>query len=532
MKHVIVVSDKFDAEGIKRLEGEDNLEVIYKGGHSREELLSDDVIGRAAGLIVRSATTVDAEVMDKAPNLKIVIRAGVGVDNINIFEASRRGIIVMNAPGGNTVSTAEQALALLFASARLTPQANESMHAGKWEKKKFKGVELTGKTLGVIGLGRIGKEVVKRARGLQMRVLGFDPYIQASNLASLEIDIVKVEDIIREADFITVHTPLTDSTRDLVNKDNLKDLKDGVRLINCARGGIYNEDALVEGLESGKIGSVALDVFTQEPLPEGHALTKFNNAILTPHLGASTGDAEFAVAMETVDELIDYFGKGVARNALNFPTVDPDSMDFLKPYYAGGGPIGRLLGHLVKGDPQSIHIEYCGEISKFMTEPVTTAVLAGALSLALGDEVNIVNAPVLAKERGINVNENNTAEAKGFSSFVRVTFQSNNGDKVELSYTAIKNEPMVYSMFGLPLEFKPEGILVVLKNRDLPGMIGNIGGFLGNHKVNIAHLELSRDQKGGTAYCVVTTDEPLDKTALAELGKLENMVDVVQVDLR
>lgn len=530
MKHTIVVSDKFDAEGIARLKSESNLEVVYEGGHSREQLL--DIIGNAHGLIIRSATKVDEEVLAKAENLKIIIRAGVGVDNINIPEASRRGVIVMNAPGGNTVSTAEQALALIFASARKTPQANESMHGGKWEKSKFKGVELTGKTLGVVGLGRIGKEVVKRAKGLRMNVIGFDPYIQASNLASLEIDIVSKEEIIKQSDFITVHTPLTDTTRDLVNKDNLKDLKKGVRLVNCARGGIYNEDALVEGLESGQIGGVALDVFGKEPLDPNHPLIKFDNAILTPHLGASTGDAEFAVAMETIDELIDYFKLGVARNALNFPTVDPDSMDFLKPYFAGGQPIGKLLGHMLQGDPASIRIDYCGEISKYMTQPVTTSILTGALSLALGDEVNVVNAPVLGKDRGIEVNEHKTAEVKGFSSFVRVTFTSAKGDKTELEMTAMKGEAMVFSMFGLPLEFKPEGIVLVLKNRDMPRMVGHIGMALGESEVNIAHLELSRDSKGGTAYCVVTIDDLMSKEALEKVSQLENVFDVVQVDLR
>ncbi|MEQ9362861.1 MAG: phosphoglycerate dehydrogenase [Leptospirales bacterium] len=530
MKHTIVVSDKFDAEGIARLKGESNLEVVYEGGHTREQLL--DIISGAHGLIIRSATKVDEEVLAKAENLKIIIRAGVGVDNINILEASRRGVIVMNAPGGNTVSTAEQALALLFATARKTPQANESMHSGKWEKSKFKGVEVTGKTLGVVGLGRIGKEVVKRAKGLQMRVIGFDPYIQASNLASLEIDIVSKEDLIKQSDFITVHTPLTDTTRDLVNIDNLKDLKKGVRLINCARGGIYSEDALVAGLESGQIGAVALDVFTKEPLDPNHPLIKFDNAILTPHLGASTGDAEFAVAMETIDELIDFFKLGVARNALNFPTVDPDSMDFLKPYFAGGQPVGKLLGHLLQADPASIRIDYCGEISKYMTQPVTTSILCGALSLALGDEVNVVNAPVFGKDRGIEVNEHKTDEAKGFSSFVRVTFTSAKGDKTELEFTAMKGEAMVFSMFGLPLEFKPEGIVLVLKNRDMPRMVGNIGMALGENDVNIAHLELSRDAKGGTAYCVVTIDDLMNKAALEKVSQLENVFDVVQVDLR
>ncbi|MCB1316346.1 MAG: phosphoglycerate dehydrogenase, partial [Leptospiraceae bacterium] len=410
MKKTIIVSDKFDVEGVARLKAQENLEVLYDGGYKREDLIP--LLANAHGLIIRSATKVDAELLSHAKQLQLVIRAGVGVDNIDILEASRRGIIVMNAPGGNTVSTAEQALALLFALARKTPQANQSMHAGKWEKSKFKGVELTGKTLGVVGLGRIGKEVVKRARGLRMRVLGFDPFIPAENLAHLEIEIKDKDTILSEADFITVHTPLTDTTRDLVNLDNLSRLKDGVRLINCARGGIYNEEALAQGLESGKLGGVALDVFTNEPVPADFPLLKYENCIMTPHLGASTDDAEFAVAMESVDELIEYFESGVARNALNFPTVDPDSMDFLEPYFSGGQRVGKLLAHICGGDVTNIRIDYCGEISQFMVQPVTTSILCGALTLSLGDQVNVVNAPVFARDRKIEVSENKVDEAR------------------------------------------------------------------------------------------------------------------------
>ncbi len=269
MKHRIIVADKFDPEGVARLKNHPSLDVIYEGGFTRDQL--EQIIGDAHGLIVRSATRVGAALLEKARQLRIVIRAGVGVDNIDILESSRRGVIVMNAPGGNTTSTAEQAIALLFALARKTPQANASMKQGKWEKSKFVGVELTGKTLGVVGLGRIGKEVVRRARGLQMNVIGYDPYIPPANLAHLEIEILSLEELLRQADFITVHTPLTDATRDLVNEGNLAILKDGVRLINCARGGIYNESALAAGLKSGKIGGVALDVFLEEPPPSGFA---------------------------------------------------------------------------------------------------------------------------------------------------------------------------------------------------------------------------------------------------------------------
>ncbi|MCB1319056.1 MAG: phosphoglycerate dehydrogenase, partial [Leptospiraceae bacterium] len=413
-----------------------------------------------------------------------------------------------------------------------TPQANQSMHAGKWEKSKFKGVELTGKTLGVVGLGRIGKEVVKRARGLRMRVLGFDPFIPAENLAHLEIEIKDKDTILSEADFITVHTPLTDTTRDLVNLDNLSRLKDGVRLINCARGGIYNEEALAQGLESGKLGGVALDVFTNEPVPADFPLLKYENCIMTPHLGASTDDAEFAVAMESVDELIEYFESGVARNALNFPTVDPDSMDFLEPYFSGGQRVGKLLAHICGGDVTNIRIDYCGEISQFMVQPVTTSILCGALTLSLGDQVNVVNAPVFARDRKIEVSENKVDEARGFSSFVHVRMTGTRGQTAELRYTSINKEPLVFSLSNLPLEFRPNGILLVLRNKDVPRVIGNVGNFLADHEINIANMELGRDQKGGTAHSVLTIDELLDRETLEKLSNQDHIMDAVQVDLR
>lgn len=529
MKHTILIADKFDAEGVSRLKSHPSLEVIYSGGTKREELLR--IIGGVHGLIIRSATTVDAEVLAAAKNLKLVVRAGVGVDNIDIPEASRHGVIVMNSPGGNSVSTAEHAIALMMALARNVPQASASTRGGKWEKSKFLGVEITGKTLGVIGLGRIGKEVVKRAKGLKMRVIGYDPFIPPANLSSLEIDILSREELLQQADFITVHTPLTETTRDLISKENLGSLKKGIRVINCARGGIYNEDALVEGLSNGSIAGAALDVFVQEPVPADHPLLKLDNCIVTPHLGASTGDAEFAVAMDTVEQVIEFFDKGVARYALNFPTMDPETMDFLKPYFVGGEKIGRLLAQMLEGDLGSIDLTYCGEITKFMTEPVKASILRGALMPALGDEVNYVNAPFLAKDRGIRVNESTIKESPDYASKLTVKF-ANSQNSAVLEFTALQSKPMVVSLQNLPIEFEPEGILLVIQNRDVPRVVGTLGNFLGDHSINIAHLELGRDTRGGTARCIITTDDLLSRDALAQMKKLENILSVVQVDLR
>ena len=531
-KFTILISDKFDEQGVRRLQSQSDIfNVIYDKGCTRDEFLK--LLPQAHGLIVRSQTKVDKEALTKAEKLKIVLRAGVGVDNINIAEASKRGIIVSNAPGGNTVSTAEQALSLLFASARRTPQANQSMKAGKWEKSKFKGSELTGKTIGVVGLGRIGAEVAYRAKGLRMKVIGYDPYIAKEKLEHLEIELVDREEILSRSDFISVHTPLTDSTKNFINTNNIDQLKDGVILINAARGGIYNEDAIVEGLKSGKLGAAALDVFCQEPLPESSPLRQFDNCIMTPHLGASTGDAEFAVAMEAVDTISDYFKSDIAQNALNFPSMDANSMNFLKPYYEGAICVGKILGQLGK-DINHVDISYYGDIAHYQIASVSAAIQYGLLVPALGsqEQVNIVNAPLISKERGIQINENQDEDGRGFSSFVKVQVRDSQQNVLEAQYTSLRKQPLIFSLFNLPMEFKPEGILLSIKNRDVPGVVGTVGNFLGKHGVNIAHLELSRNKKGGNAYCILSIDELLSQDKLEELEKLENLIDVNQIDLR
>ena len=365
-----------------------------------------------------------------------------------------------------------------------------------------------------------------------MNVLGFDPYIPAEALSHLEIDIVSKEDLIKQADFITVHTPLTDTTRDLINKDNLKDLKKGVRVINCARGGIYNEEALVEGLKSGQIAGAALDVFTTEPIPADFPLIGMDNVILTPHLGASTGEAEFAVAMESIDELIEFFDTGVARNALNFPSIDPDSLDYLKPFFQGGEKAGKLLAHFVGGDVKTVELNYKGTLAEYKCDPVTTAILKGVLSVALGDDqLNYVNAPVFAKERGIRVHENKTEDPDTYKSSVDIKLEATSGKTATLKYTAINSDPLVVSMNDLPIEFKPEGILILCENNDVPGVVGAIGSFLGQENVNIASIELAR-KKGGNARSVLVVDDLLTADQLKRMNELSHIVSATQVDLR
>ena len=530
-QYKILVSDKFDKRGLEALQSEEEglFEVLYeKEGFNRKKFL--EALPQVDGLIIRSASKVDKDALSYAKRLKIIIRAGVGVDNIDIESASQRGIIVENAPGGNTVSTAEQALALLFAAARRTPQANRSVKEGKWEKSKFKGLELSGKTLGVLGLGRIGKEVLARGRALKMKVLAYDPYVPKEKLEDLGVDLVDKESLLSRSDFITVHTPLTETTKDFINSKNLSQLKDGVILINAARGGIYNEAALEEGLRSGKIGAVGLDVFTEEPLPADFPLRNFENCILTPHLGASTGDAEFAVAMETVNSMIAYFKQGLVQNSFNFPSIDPEDADLLRPYYEGAIRVGKLLGSLSEGI-HGLRITYYGEIAKCKTEALTAALQYGLLLPSSGEEVNLINAPALSEARGIQSSVGKEGNAKGFSSYVQLELSDSSNTRIELKYTSSRKEALVFSLFTLPIEFRPEGIILSVKNRDMPGVVGTIGTFLGREGANIAHLELNRDAKGGNAYCIISIDELLKEESLDKLRKLENIIEVKQVDL-
>ncbi|MFN3603304.1 MAG: phosphoglycerate dehydrogenase [Leptonema sp. (in: bacteria)] len=530
MKYKILISDKFDAEGVSRLKNTSNFDVIYKGGHSKEELIKD--LPQADCLIIRSATKVKGDVFNYTNRLKLIVRAGVGVDNIDIGEASRRGIVVMNAPGGSSITTAEHAIAMMLALARNIPQANQSMKNGKWEKSKFLGTEITNKTLGVIGLGRIGREVVKRAKGLKMRVIGYDPYIASESLSHLEIEIKDLNDLLKESDFITVHTPLTENTKSLINKENLSFLKKGVRLINCARGGIYDEDALVEGLKTGQIVGVALDVFSEEPIPKDFPLLQFENCIMTPHLGASTSEAEFAVAMETVDEVIDFFTKGIAKNAINYPSIDPDSMEYLKPYFIGGEKCGKLLATLMEEPIKTVRINFNGEIAKKKTDPIKMAILKGLLSIYVSEEtVNYVNAPILSKERGIQIIENFDETITDYTNSIDIEFESDTAKKQKLKLTSVLNRTLIVKFNDYDLEFEPQGILLILKNKDVPGVIGDIGTYLGRQKINIASLDLSRNFKGDVAYSIIKIDEVLTKEQLDEFKKLPNILSVKQVNL-
>ena len=511
----ILIADDLAEEGIDILKTSNTFDIDYRKKTPREELLNE--IGQYDGLIIRSASTVDKEVIDKATKLKVVIRAGVGVDNIDIPECSRKGIVVMNAPGGNSISTAEQAIALMFATARMTPQANASMHDKKWEKSKFKGSQLTGKTLGVIGLGRIGKEVVKRGKGLQMQVLGYDPFIPSQHLEHLQIKLVDVATIIAESDFITVHTPLTDTTRGLINKGNISKLKKGARLINCARGGIYDEEAVAEALKQGYIDSAGLDVFTQEPPPEDFSLYEYDNCILTPHLGASTDEAQIEVAKETAQEMVDYFKQGVARNSLNFPTLDPDEMDILAPWFSLCEKLGQFAAQAASGAIKSVEMEFQGDLIDLNLAPLEIAIAKGILTVAMGDEINLVNAPIFAKNRGLSFNIKKLDNTQKENNVVRIRC-STGEEELQIRATVSFSGGTIIGINNLPLEFAPEGHILYIHNKDVPKVVGQLGHILGEENINIASLQLSRKDKGGTALTVIQVDDDVTEKVMKELN--------------
>lgn len=529
-KYKVLIADNLSPEGVEILEKSGIIEVDYRKKTERSELL--DIIGNYDGLIIRSATKVNEEVIAKAGKLKVVIRAGVGVDNVDIPACSQKGIVVMNAPAGNSVSTAEQAIALMFAVARKTPQANESMHEKKWEKSKFSGVQLTGKTLGVIGLGRIGKEVVKRGKGLQMKVLGFDPFIPRENLEYLQIELPSLEDLLSAADFISIHTPLTAETKGLVSKDNLSRLKDGVYLINAARGGIYEEDAILAGLESGKIAGAGLDVFAQEPPPETMPLYGNERVVMTPHLGASTDEAQLEVARETAGSMVEYLRTGTARNSLNFPTLDPEEMDVLKEWFSLSEKMGSFMAQALPDAIRQVEFEYRGELTQYNLEPLETAFSKGMLSVAMGFEtVNLVNAPIFMKDRGINFVSHKVSDSEKEASVLRVVVRDEKEQVFQMRATVNFSGGTVIGVNNMALEFKPEGNILMIRNKDVPKVVGELGVLLGDAGINIASLQLSRTEKGGEALTILEVDDKVPADTIDMLKKKDFIVSARSISI-
>ena len=502
--------DVFTKEGI---------EVDVKGKMTPEELAA--VIDNYDGVVVRGATKATAAVFEKVSRMKVIGRAGSGTDNIDKVAATKKGVVVMNTPGGNTVTTGEHAVAMMLALARQVPQATASMKEGKWEKNKFMGTEITDKVLGVVGMGAIGKVVAERGLGLKMVVLGYDPYVSKEDMARLGVEFVTLDELYRRSDFITFHTPLTPDTKNMVNAASLEKMKKGVFIINCARGALINEADLQAALESGKVKGAAFDVFPVEPPPPDTPYFKHPNVILTPHLGASTTEAQEKVAVLIAEQICDFLKKGTIRNSVNFPSVSGELLPILKPWLELGEKLGAFHGQMLDSPLKELKVEYVGEVGKLATAPVTISILKGLLQYQTED-VNLVNARMVAEERGVKVTETRVARSEDYTSLVRVVVVTEKGES-SVSGTVYGRTPRVVKIDLFPIEAELSGGILMLQNQDVPGVVGRVGTFLGEKGINIAGLQLGRKEVGGTAVSLISVDTAVPEPVLKQLSKLPNI---------
>src|SRR5512145_1625396 len=497
----------------------EGIEVDVKGKMTPEELAA--VIDNYDGVVVRGATKATAPVFEKVSRVKVIGRAGSGTDNIDKVAATKKGVVVMNTPGGNTVTTGEHAIALMLALARQIPQATASMKEGKWEKNKFMGTELTDKVLGVVGLGNIGKVVAERALGLKMVVVGYDPFVGKDDAARLGVEAVSLDELYRRSDFITFHTPLTPETKNMVGKDSIAKMKKGVFIINCARGALVNEAELLAALESGKVKGVALDVYPVEPPPADVPLLKHANVILTPHLGASTTEAQEKVAVLIAEQISDFLKKGTIRNSVNFPSVAGELLPVLRPFLGLCEKLGSYHGQMLDAPIKELRVEYLGEIGKLATAPLTISVLKGLLQYQTED-VNLVNARMVAEERGVKVTEAKAAKSEDYASLVRVVAVTEKGES-SVAGAVFGTAPRIVKINAFAIEAELAGGILMLQNQDVPGVVGRVVTFLGEKGINIAGLQLGRREVGGTAVSLINVDNPVPEKVLAQLSKLPNI---------
>ena len=511
----IFISDKLEAGGIDLIKAA-GVELDNRPGLKDAALL--EAVQSADGMIVRSGTRVTAQLIENPGKLRAIVRAGVGVDNIDVAAATRKGIVVMNTPGGNTVSTAEHTITMMMALARHIPAADASLHQGKWERTKFVGTQLAGKTIGVVGLGRVGREVARRAVALDMKVIGFDPFFSADFASKLGIETAPdLNSMLPRVDFLTVHTPLTPETTNLIGAAQLARMKKGVRLLNCARGGIIDEEALATALQSGHVAGAALDVYLQEPPPTEHPLLKLPNVVVTPHLGASTTEAQESVALEAAQLLIDYLTKGAVQYAVNMAAVDRSELEEVKLYVDMARRLGLLQAQMAQGAIQKAQLSYRGEVARRGTKLITAAFAAGLLETRLAQNVNIVNAELIARERGIVIIEQSVAKKGDFSTLIQTDVTTD-----KKTYTAtgtlFGNQFLRLVQLGpYHLDAYMDGIMLLFTHRDVPGLIGFIGTIFGKHNVNIAQMTVGRVQPGGEAIAVLNLDSQPPEAALEEV---------------
>jgi D-3-phosphoglycerate dehydrogenase len=525
----VLVADPIAQHGIDELAAGGALEVVLRTGLSEVELIK--IIPEFSAMVVRSETKVTASILQAATRLRVVGRAGVGVDNVDVEAATRRGVIVMNTPGGNTISTAEHAFSLLLSVARKIPQAHGSMQAGKWDRKQFQGTELYNKTLGIIGMGRIGSELSRRAIAFGMRVMAYDPYLSPARARSLQVELIdELDELLPLADFITLHTPLTPETHHLLNAARLTKARPGVRLINCARGGLIDEAALVDSLGKGQVAAAALDVFEKEPLPNDSPLRGAPNLILTPHLGASTVEAQESVGIEIAQAIRAALLEGTIRNAINMPSLDAKTLAIVGPHLRFGEKLGRFLSQIAPKRVESLHINYSGKVNEVDTTAITRSILKGFLRLAGGDDINEVNAPAFAESLGLKVTESRLSAPGDYTDLLELTAEAE-GKTLSVAGAFFGATPRIVSINSRPVEARPQGVVLVLENTDRPGIVGRIGTLLGNHGVNIATMSLSRNQAGGRALTVLNLDSPPDADLLAEITASEDIHRAQVVEL-
>jgi D-3-phosphoglycerate dehydrogenase len=524
----ILISDPLAKEGLDILKKVKSFKVDEKPKLPPEELKK--IIKDYDAIVIRSGTKLTKDIIENANKMKVIGRAGVGVDNVDVDAASLKGIVVMNAPGGNTISTAEHAFSILLALLRNIPQSNASLRENLWERKKFMGSQAFGKKLGIIGMGRIGTEVAKRAIAFGMKVIAYDPYLSAEKAKELNVEVVTFKKLISQADCITIHTPLTDDTRHLISKDEFKAMKKGVRIVNCARGGIVDEKALADAIKKGIVMGAAMDVYEKSP-PVNNPLIGLDCVVATPHLGASTKEAQVNVAIDIAKQVRDALqGKGYT-NAVNLPAVDPEILEIVKPYIDLAEKLGKFQGQVIEGSINQVNIKYSGDIAKYTLAPVTMGLVKGLLTPILEEDVNYVNAQVIAKSRGIKIVESKQQEAEDFSSLISIEVVTNKSKSEVAGTMFTKQDPRIVKVNDFYVDAVPAGYMILTKHKDVAGMIGQIGTILGKNKINIAAMAVGRKKKGGEAITVINIDAAVKDKALRGIKSAKNIKDVKLIKL-
>jgi len=525
----ILISDPLVKEGVEILKKNPEFSVDVKTGMKPEELLR--IIGEYDGLLVRSETKVTEVILSEAKNLKIIGRAGTGVDNIDVKGASKKGIVVMNVPGGNTISAAEHTVSMLLALSRNIPQANASLKKGEWKKKDFVGTEVFGKTVGIIGLGKIGVEVAKRLLAFGTKVLIHDLFVSKERAGQLGVESVSLDELFANSDYITIHTPKTEQTKNIINAGTIKKMKDGVRIINCARGGLIDEKALAEALKSGKVKGAALDVFEKEPLCDS-PFFELNNVIITPHLGASTEEAQTNVSVEIAKQLSEFFAKGTIRNAVNFPYIPAEILQKMQPYINLAEKLGSFVSQITDGRILSIKVGYSGDITKYDLSPMTIASVKGVLeSVSEEGTLNFINASIVAQEKGIKITETRIAEQTDFTNLVAVKLKTEAAENVIAGTIFGKNELRIVKINDYYVDVEPTENILIFSNTDKPGVIGKIGVILGKNSINIASMEVGRKIAGSDAITIVNVDSDISENVLSEIKTQPEIKNVKMVKL-